>query len=47
MWLLHVISYEADLKQICRDVGNSFPNAYKKEKVCIHVVGVDFVEYEG
>ena len=28
--LLHVISHTANLKQLCGDIGNAFPNAYTK-----------------
>ena len=30
--LLHVISHKANLKQLCGDIGNAFPNAYTNEK---------------
>ena len=40
--LLHTISHKANLKQICGDIGNAFPNAYTKEKVYIPKDGVEF-----
>ena len=45
--LLHAISHKANLKQICGDIGNAFPNAYTKEKVYILKAGVEFGEYAG
>ena len=45
--LLHVISHKANLKQLCGDIGNTFPNAYTKEKVYIPKAGVEFGEYVG
>ena len=45
--LLHVISHKANLKQLCGDIGNAFPNAYTKEKVYIPKAGIEFGEHAG
>ena len=45
--LLHVISHKANLKQLCGDIGNAFPNAYTNEKVYIPKAGIEFGKYVG
>ena len=43
--LIHVISHKSNLKQLCGDIGNAFPNAYTNEKVYIPKAGIDFGKY--
>ena len=45
--LLHVISHKANLKQLCGDIGNAFPNAYTNEKIFVRKAGVEFGEHAG
>lgn len=45
--LLHVIAHKANLKQLCGDIGNAFPNAYTNEKVYVAKAGKEFGELEG
>ena len=45
--LLHVIAHKLDLKQLCGDIGNAFPNAYTNEKVYVPKAGPEFGEHQG
>ena len=45
--LLHVISHKANLKQLCGDIGNAFPNAYTNENIFVRKAGVEFGEHAG
>jgi len=38
--LLHVISHKDNLRQLCGDIGNAFPNAYTNEKFFISHAGL-------
>ena len=44
---LHVISHKANLKQLCGDIGNEFPNTYTNEQIYIPKAGIEFGKYAG
>ena len=46
VYIIHVISHKYYFKQLCVDIGNSFPNVCTKEKVYTSRSWVEFVEYE-
>ena len=40
--LPHVITHKADMKQICSDIGNYFPDSYTNEEFFVQRAGPEF-----
>ena len=47
MQILHMVDHKADINQICDNIGNTFLNEYKGEKVFVRKPGQKFGEHKG